>query len=109
MSGDATGFCTGAWGPAGEGNEQPQKWKQGRGSQSKLVMDMRGNYISTATSSVAAALFVKAHNDKVFDLWNKAAQEIEKLRDILKACEPFAEAWGAEDLLDRIRDALVKD
>jgi len=39
-----------------------RKWKQGEGTQEKLVMDLRGNYISTACSATAAKLFVKAHN-----------------------------------------------
>jgi hypothetical protein len=34
--------------------------------------------------------------------------QLAQTREILKACESFAEAWAAEDLLDRIRDALMK-
>jgi len=39
---------------------------------------------------------------------NELRQQLLQAQDILKACEPFAEAWAATDLLDRIREALVK-
>jgi hypothetical protein len=51
----------------------------------------------------------KDHEREVFDNWNKAAQEIEKLREILRACKPLARAWAAEELEDRIEDALPKE
>jgi hypothetical protein len=51
----------------------------------------------------------KDHEREVFDNWNKAAQEIEKLREILRACKPLAHAWAAEELEDRIEDALPKE
>jgi hypothetical protein len=76
----------------------------------------------------------KEHEQEMFEQWNKAAIEIEKLkrqlelaetdagkwaqkymvdikelRDILKAVQPFAKAWACEEIEDKITDALKKE
>jgi hypothetical protein len=64
-------------------------------------------------------MLIKDKEKALFEQWEKAAIEIERLKqqlgeqleeshEILKACLPFAHAWAATDLEDRIRDALVK-